>query len=260
MREEGYLMTFTYSSVQSNGKMFAALIESKQVECGEDEQNTVFMVVSSLAYRLQIEVVLNADPDSTALHGFGLALAVGTTSLESPTSSMLLNDNETLQATVVGKAPVSDVDVVKSDTLEVSDLCETVQQVFVAEKIPKNCEGVVLPATLVGADSSTDSDTVVEDVDSSTVDVSLGKAVRPFVAYVAVDDCNFPPLAGGRKVRGKKQNSKSEGVEIPGRQPRAAATGVANLLQEMKGRKRDDPDKVKDSSLSVGNVPFVSSQ
>ncbi|KAK8639618.1 hypothetical protein V6N13_137991 [Hibiscus sabdariffa] len=167
---------------------------------------------------------------------------------------------ETLQATVVGKAPVSDVDVVKSDTLEVSDLCETVQQVFVAEKIPKNCEGVVLPATLVGADSSTDSDTVVEDVDSSTVDVSLGKAVRPFVAYVAVDDCNFPPLAGGRKVRGKKQNSKSEGVEIPGRQPRAAATGVANLLQEMKGRKRDDPDKVKDSSLSVGNVPFVSSQ
>ncbi|KAK9002605.1 hypothetical protein V6N11_025275 [Hibiscus sabdariffa] len=145
---------------------------------------------------------------------------------------------ETLQATVAKKAHGSDVDVVKSDTLEVSDLCETVQQVFVAKENPEN----------------------VKDVDSLTVDVSLEKVVRPFVAHVVNDYCNFPPLSGGRKARGMKQNSKGEVVEVPGRQPRAAAAGVANLLQDMKGRKRDALDKVKVSSLSVSNVPSVSSQ
>ncbi|KAK9008647.1 hypothetical protein V6N11_075534 [Hibiscus sabdariffa] len=167
---------------------------------------------------------------------------------------------ETLQATVAEKAPGSDVDVVKSNNLEVSNLCDTVQQDFVVGENPGNGENVVLPAALVGVDSSTDSDTVVEDVDSLTVDVSLGKVVRPFVAHVVNDDCNFPPLAGGRKTRGKKQHSKGEAVEVPGRQPRAAAAGVANLLQDIKGRKRDALDKVKVSSLSVSNVPYVSSQ
>ncbi|KAK9017149.1 hypothetical protein V6N11_079632 [Hibiscus sabdariffa] len=100
--------------------------------------------------------------------------------------------------------------------------------------VPTAVKHVVIPATDVVTSS-----TGLGEHSGFTSEMQSGTVVSPSkVALVDNDDANLPPLAK-KKGRPKKDKEKTTTLACPGeKKSRVASAGVANILQEMKGRKK----------------------
>ncbi|KAK8704078.1 hypothetical protein V6N13_047711 [Hibiscus sabdariffa] len=110
--------------------------------------------------------------------------------------------------------------------------------------------------------------TVVETIKEKSISLKDSTGLEVDGVTKAILDCNlgeFPPLQDS--VRKKKGNEKgAKGFEDPKimpegmtRKPKAAAMGVANLLQEMKAKKKHNIEKIKGSCVDVANQRFRTS-